>query len=154
MSFPAYAAYRDSGVPWLGVVPAHWSAKALRFLMSCNDEVLSEDTPPDYEVDYVEISDVDEVGGVRGSETMKFADAPSRARRLVRDGDIILSTVRTYLRAIATVANPPGEHGRFYRLCSITPSGRQLPICKIRGCLRRFCAGGHFSLQRHQLSRY
>ena len=109
MSFPAYAAYRDSGVPWLGVVPAHWSAKALRFLMSCNDEVLSEDTPPDYEVDYVEISDVDEVGGVRGSETMKFADAPSRARRLVRDGDIILSTVRTYLRAIATVANPPGN---------------------------------------------
>ena len=38
---------------------------------------------------------------------MQFKDAPSRARRLVRDGDIILSTVRTYLRAIAAIASPP-----------------------------------------------
>jgi type I restriction enzyme S subunit len=75
--------------------------------MSCNDDVLSEDTPFDYALDYVEISDVDEVNGIAGSEVMQFKDAPSRARRLVRDGDIILSTVRTYLRAIAAIASPP-----------------------------------------------
>ena len=107
MSFSPYASYKDSGVPWLGAVPEHWDVKAARFLMSCNDDVLPEDTPLDYDLDYVEISDVDEVNGVAGSEVMKFKDAPSRARRLVRDGDVILSTVRTYLRAIAAISNPP-----------------------------------------------
>ena len=34
---------------------------------------------------------------------MTFAQAPSRARRKVRRGDILISTVRTYLRAIAKV---------------------------------------------------
>jgi type I restriction enzyme S subunit len=32
---------------------------------------------------------------------MKYADSPSRARRVVRSGDTIVSTVRTYLKAIA-----------------------------------------------------
>ncbi len=31
---------------------------------------------------------------------MRFGDAPTRARRLVRRGDTIISTVRTYLRAV------------------------------------------------------
>ena len=39
-------------------------------------------------------------------EQMVFEDAPSRARRLVRDGDTIVSTVRTYLRAIAPISKP------------------------------------------------
>jgi type I restriction enzyme S subunit len=30
MSFPAYPEYKDSGVPWLGKVPAHWSLEPLR----------------------------------------------------------------------------------------------------------------------------
>jgi len=34
---------------------------------------------------------------------MRFADAPSRARRVVQDGDVLVSTVRTYLRAIAHI---------------------------------------------------
>ena len=37
MSFPRYAAYRDSGVAWLGDVPAHWAVmpiKRLAFLQS------------------------------------------------------------------------------------------------------------------------
>ena len=38
---------------------------------------------------------------------MPFEKAPSRARRKVKDGDIIVSTVRTYLKAIAPVCEPP-----------------------------------------------
>jgi len=34
---------------------------------------------------------------------MYFSEAPSRARRIVRNGDIIISTVRTYLKAIAYI---------------------------------------------------
>ncbi len=37
---------------------------------------------------------------------MRFADAPSRARRFVQPGDTIVSTVRTYLRAVWPVTGP------------------------------------------------
>src|SRR5690554_1962306 len=105
--FKPYPAYKDSGVEWLGEVPAHWSSTPLKFSPSCNDTVLPESTDDDYEIEYVEISDVNEVSGITGSASYKFSDAPSRARRMLQDGDVLISTVRTYLRAIAPVVNPP-----------------------------------------------
>lgn len=104
-----YASYKPSGVPWLGDVPAHWEVKQARFVMTCNDDVLPENTSPEQVLDYIEISDVDEVSGIKGFESVKFSDAPSRARRLVMDGDVIVSTVRTYLRAVAAISNPTAE---------------------------------------------
>lgn len=100
-----YASYKPSGVPWLGDVPGHWEVKQTRFVMTCNDDVLPEHTNPQQLLDYVEISDVDEVSGIKGFESIKFVDAPSRARRLVVNGDVIVSTVRTYLRAIAAISS-------------------------------------------------
>jgi type I restriction enzyme S subunit len=47
------------------------------------------------------------MGEISTTETMLFIDAPSRARRVVRHGDVLISTVRTYLKAIAPVKNPP-----------------------------------------------
>lgn len=70
---------------------------------TCNDEVLPEATDPESRIRYVEISDVDEVRGIIGTTDVSFGYAPSRARRKVREGDVILSTVRTYLRAVAAV---------------------------------------------------
>ena|SRR5271166_1802221 len=68
---------------------------------------LGEDTEPDYELQYVDIGNVDSSGNIDKVVTYAFADAPSRARRRVRDGDVIISTVRTYLQAIAPVQSPP-----------------------------------------------
>jgi type I restriction enzyme S subunit len=36
MSFPRYPKYKDSGVEWLGQVPAHWEVKRLRFAAELN----------------------------------------------------------------------------------------------------------------------
>jgi type I restriction enzyme S subunit len=105
MSFPAYPAYRASGVEWLGDVPAGWTVQPVWTVSTCNDEVLDEGTAPDYQIEYIEISDVDAVRGVTGKTDLVFSDAPSRARRRVRRNDVIVSTVRTYLRAIAAVAD-------------------------------------------------
>ena len=102
----AYPAMKDSGVEWLGEVPVHWDVKKLKYSVSINDEVLPEATDPSYEMSYVDISSVDQIRGIVAVEDMVFEDAPSRARRVVRDGDTIVSTVRTYLRAIAPVWNP------------------------------------------------
>ena len=44
--------------------------------------------------------------GIIGKETLTFHTAPSRARRIVRHGDVVISTVRTYLRAITPIIEP------------------------------------------------
>ena len=80
-----------------------WQMRRLKTIVSCNDDTLSEDTPPERLIEYVEISDVTETQGIFNSTTYVFKDAPSRARRITRKDDVIVSTVRTYLKAIATV---------------------------------------------------
>ena len=96
---------KDSGIEWLGELPAHWEAMRLKHVATCNDDVLPESTAPALEVNYVDIGSVDEFDGIVKRERMTFGEAPSRARRVVKDGDIIISTVRTYLRAIAAIAS-------------------------------------------------
>src|SRR5699024_2742256 len=32
MTYPSYPEYKDSGVTWLGQVPAHWEVKKLKFI--------------------------------------------------------------------------------------------------------------------------
>lgn len=98
-----YERYKDSGVQWLGKVPEHWEVMPMKYVLSCNDEVLDEKTSPSTEINYVEISDVNSVDGICNSTKVLFGDAPSRARRIVQEGDVIISTVRTYLKAIAPV---------------------------------------------------
>jgi type I restriction enzyme S subunit len=98
-----YPAYIPSGVDWLGDIPAHWEVRRLKYLASVNDEALPETTDPEMEITYVDIGNVDSVEGIKGTEDLLFEDAPSRARRIARQGDVIISTVRTYLKAIARI---------------------------------------------------
>jgi len=100
------AKMKDSHVEWLGKIPEHWNVKRLKYLSSVNDETLEENTNPDYEILYVDISNVDAVLGIKRKVNMAFKNAPSRARRKVKHGDIIVSTVRTYLKAITPIDNP------------------------------------------------
>lgn len=91
---------------WLGSLPDGWVTKRLKYISTINDETLPETTEPDYEMLYVDIGSVDATEGIQKKEPMIFEAAPSRARRIVRDGDTIVSTVRTYLRAVAAVRDP------------------------------------------------
>lgn len=84
-----------------------FAARRLKYAATINDEALSESTEPDLELAYIDIGNVDSQGRVHDIVDYRFEDAPSRARRIVRDGDVIISTVRTYLQAIAPVENPP-----------------------------------------------
>ncbi len=94
---------KDSGVEWIGDVPEHWEVKPIKFIASCNDDALPESASPATVIQYVDISSVSHDEGITGTETMLFGDAPSRARRKAMCGDVIVSTVRTYLKAVASV---------------------------------------------------
>lgn len=94
---------KDSGIEWIGEVPGHWEVKRLKNVVECNAKSLGENTPKDSFIKYVEISDVDHVHGINNIQSLMFGEAPSRARRITQKGDIIISTVRTYLKAIAKI---------------------------------------------------
>lgn len=101
------------------------SIKPLKRLTEINREVLSETTPEDFEIEYVDISNVSGMGRILGTETLLFGKAPSRARRLVRNGDTIISTVRTYLRAITSIQSPPPNLVVSTGFATLTP-GREI----------------------------
>lgn len=93
---------------WKSNVPESWSIIPLKFITSYNDEKLSELSDPDLIFDYIDIGSVSYENGIETVQRCCFKDAPSRARRVVRENDVILSTVRTYLKAGAIIP----EHDR------------------------------------------
>ena len=99
-NLPRYPNTRDSGVEWLGAVPAHWKVRRIKNWLRVNQAVLPEDADPGYEFNYLDISAVQAGRLVAGPKRLKFGSSPSRARRAVRAGDTIVSTVRPYLNAV------------------------------------------------------
>jgi type I restriction enzyme S subunit len=85
--------------------PAESQYKPLKFAASINDEALRDQTDPNYEMLYVDVTNADGIRGILEKQRLRFSVGPSRARRIVRDGDIIVSTVRTYLRAIVRIVH-------------------------------------------------
>jgi type I restriction enzyme S subunit len=81
-------------------IPEHWEISKVKYLAKINQKTLTDNTPEEYELNYLDISSVDSDGKVLHVEPMLFKNAPSRARRIVSDGDTLVSTVRTYLKAI------------------------------------------------------
>ena len=100
-----YDNYKDSGIEWLGEIPEHWEVKPFKHLVICNSEALTEKTNPEMEINYIEIGDVNSFDGIKETSKYTFEKAPSRARRIVREGDVIISTVRTYLKAITSISS-------------------------------------------------
>lgn len=97
---------RPSNVPWLGDVPLGWEVKPLKQWAGINRRTLSQNTAPDYTFDYIDISAV-RTGYLASTPVrMRFDSSPTRARRIVRPGDTLISTVRTYLKAIYHVDRP------------------------------------------------
>lgn len=94
---------KNSGVDWVGEIPKHWEFTKLKYLVSYNQETLSEVTDPNYEFHYIEIGDVDYIEGIKINEKISFSRSPSRARRIVKPDDVVISTVRTYLRSIGVI---------------------------------------------------
>lgn len=126
-SYPEYNLI-PSGL--LSSAPSSWDIKRLKYISSINDDVLPESTPPDSEFNYVDIGSVSVDKGIVRTEPMKFKDAPSRARRKVKTGDVIVSTVRTYLKAIAAIDRNADSLVVSTGFCVIRPR---------RGVVPRYC---------------
>ena len=94
---------KNSGVEWIGEIPSHYQIGKLKHLCNENQRSLSNSTDPNYELNYIEISDVNSEGVIGNSTPYIFSESPSRCRRIVQKGDVIVSTVRTYLKSIGLI---------------------------------------------------
>jgi type I restriction enzyme S subunit len=99
----------------MNALPGEWQCDRLKDVSQINVSVLAADTDPDYEFDYLEISNVNYYGIVDQSaiERIRFEDAPSRARRRVSRKTTLISSVRPNLQAVAFISN-----GRADLVCS------------------------------------
>jgi len=94
---------KESGVEWIGEIPEGWGVSPLKYTTTCNNQVLSEQTDEDTQINYIDIGSVNSDGNILNVQNLSFKEAPSRARRIVSENDTIISTVRTYLKAIAFI---------------------------------------------------
>ena len=75
----------------------------LKELATVNEESLKSSNDSDYEFKYLDIASIVEPKIIGEMKKMKFSDAPSRARRKLKDGSIVLSLVRPYHKAFVLV---------------------------------------------------
>ena len=101
---------KDSGVECIGKIPEHWEVKKLKYVARINCNALGEDTDPNLKFNYVDIGSVSFVNGIERTEKFLFKSAPSRARRVAKKGDTIISTVRTYLKAIDFITSSKSKN--------------------------------------------
>ncbi len=121
------APMKDSGIEWLGKIPKHWDFKKLKYLVDINKETLSDKTDSNYQIKYIDIGNV-EYGKLKEKpKQLLFGKAPSRARRVIKSGDTLISTVRTYLKAILFIENADDNLIASTGFAVITPSDVFLP---------------------------
>lgn len=84
-------------------LPAGWAIASIADVIR-DVQTADPSTEPNVEITYFDIGSIDnEAGRVSNAKTVLGADAASRARQVVQAGDVLFSTVRPNLRAIALV---------------------------------------------------
>lgn len=94
--------YKDSP---LGKIPDDWEVKHFEDVADIDTESLNSITSKDYEFDYISLSDVDSDDFKIETTKQVFATAPSRARRIVHKGDVLMSTVRPNLQGFSFISD-------------------------------------------------
>jgi type I restriction enzyme S subunit len=101
--FPGHESAKFVDSP-LGEIPKGWKVKKLAEIAGVNAESIRATTAPE-KIEYIDIASVS-TGSIDNIEAMSFESAPSRARRVVRHGDIIWSTVRPNRRSFSLIIDP------------------------------------------------
>jgi len=89
----------------LGLIPEGWEVVKLGDIADINVSNIQKSKEP-AEINYVDIASVS-IGHIDKVEILAFVDAPGRARRIVKHGDIIWSTVRPNRRSYSIILDPP-----------------------------------------------
>lgn len=87
----------------IGTIPEDWEIKQVGNIAKINEQTINKSFTYQ-EIDYIDIDSVDK-GIISEPKKMSIEDSPSRAKRIVRVNDIIISTVRPNLKHFALLKN-------------------------------------------------
>lgn len=84
---------------------SEWQKGPMSMFVSVDPQSLKNNTDQNYEFRYISLSDVND--GVIGDNLVRhrFTSAPSRARKIVKKGDVLFATVRPNLKAFGLVGD-------------------------------------------------
>lgn len=82
-----------------------WRRLPMAEIAEIDKLTLPSNTPGDFRFRYVSLADVDEGAITAHLEVVSYSNAPSRARRVVRPGDVLMATVRPNLRSYALASD-------------------------------------------------
>ena len=92
-------------VPWLFgkeiEIPQEWEVKKINELAKVNSEQINNDFKYD-EIEYVDISSIEQFQ-ITKLDKYSTSERPSRAQRIIKNKDIIISTVRPYMKSFSLV---------------------------------------------------
>lgn len=88
----------QSQTPHLQRFSGEWKMKRLQDISDINSQNFSSSTDPNYKFNYISLEQVDS-GRLLGYSEEVFRTAPSRAQRVLKNGDVLMSTVRPNLMA-------------------------------------------------------
>jgi type I restriction enzyme S subunit len=84
----------------LGMIPKSWKVSKISEIADINKRSLPNTTDDDFEFYYIDLSAVKSGTIEFPTEKVLFSNSPSRARRILRHGDVIMATVRPNLLGI------------------------------------------------------
>lgn len=89
----------------IGTIPKEWQVVKLKDAVKIDQESRDPSREmPNKTFTYIDIESIEGgTGKIRSPKIILGKDAPSRARRVVHENDVIMSTVRPYLKAFAIV---------------------------------------------------
>jgi type I restriction enzyme S subunit len=91
--YQMYPEYHDSGIAWLGEIPAHWDTIRLKLLCEINPSKFGlSNAPSDMEVTFLPMENIGENGELDLSETREL-DTVASGYTHFRDGDVIIAKI-------------------------------------------------------------
>jgi type I restriction enzyme S subunit len=81
-----------------------WKSVQIKDIAEINPDSISPKTSKNTLINYIDLESVKN-GKILAIKEMQFRDAPSRAKRVVKKGDVLFSTVRPYLKNFTIIEN-------------------------------------------------
>ncbi|MBN1546318.1 MAG: restriction endonuclease subunit S [Syntrophaceae bacterium] len=92
--------YKKTKVGW---IPEEWKIRKIQEMAYFDKNSLPSNTPDDFKFNYITLGDLEKGKLSESLSVETFVNAPSRARRIVNDDDVLLATVRPNLQGFGII---------------------------------------------------
>ena len=86
------------------LIPTDWNVRRIEDFTKIDPETINENEFGSIEIEYVDIGSITDYK-IKETQTIPLEERPSRAQKILRKNDVIISTVRPYLKSFSIIEN-------------------------------------------------